>query len=67
MVSGKVSMDKYSGGLIMASPDIVAPLADLKKVRARGGGGQSGGPCIFSLVHDGFGMDFGLCHISPIP
>lgn len=41
VVSGKVSVDKYSGGLVMASPDIVAPLADLKKVRA-GGGSREG-------------------------
>ena len=32
VVSGKVSKDKYTGALVMASPDVVAPLADLKKV-----------------------------------
>ena len=32
VVSGKVTTDKFSGSLIMSSPDVVAPLADLEKV-----------------------------------
>lgn len=31
VVSGKVTADRYAGRLNMGSPDIVAPLADLKK------------------------------------
>lgn len=34
MVSGKVSVDKLSGELLISSPDVVAPLADLEKVGA---------------------------------
>lgn len=32
VVSGKVSADKYLGGLVIASPDVVVPLSDLNKV-----------------------------------
>eukprot|EP00904_Undaria_pinnatifida_P013740 jgi/Undpi1/9497/HiC_scaffold_27.g11953.m1 len=32
VVSGKVSTDNISGALLMSSPDVVAPLADLEKV-----------------------------------
>ncbi|CAM9874881.1 unnamed protein product, partial [Ectocarpus sp. 12 AP-2014] len=32
VVSGKVTMDKYSGALVMNSPEVVAPAADLEKV-----------------------------------
>ena len=33
VVSGKVTIDKFTGRLTMSSPDVVAPLADLDKVR----------------------------------
>lgn len=32
VVSGRVTTDKFSGNLVMSSPDVVAPLADLDKV-----------------------------------
>eukprot|EP00903_Cladosiphon_okamuranus_P021747 g19995.t1 len=32
VVSGRVTVDKFSGNLVMSSPDVVAPLADLDKV-----------------------------------
>lgn len=38
MVSGKVTMDKYSGALVMNSPEVVAPAADLEKVSQEGSG-----------------------------
>lgn len=32
VVSGRVTTDKFSGNLVMSSPDVVAPLAELEKV-----------------------------------
>lgn len=32
VVSGRITRDKFAGNLIMSSPDVVAPLADLEKV-----------------------------------